>query len=233
MSSCWAVVPAAGRGSRFDDRIPKQYASLAGRTVIEWALAPLLRHSRIRGVFVALAAEDAYWPRLPAAGEARVTAVAGGETRRRSVLNALDALATEAGAGDWVLVHDAARPCLAGDDLDRLISAAGGDEVGAILAVRLTDTVKRADAAGRIRGTVDRQHLWRALTPQMFRLGELAAALGAVRDETDITDEAGAMEAAGRRPLLVPGNPANIKITRREDLGLAELLLRAADRSAV
>lgn len=225
MSDFWAVVPAAGKGQRFGGSLPKQYSPLAGRTVIEWALAPLLGNPRISGVVVALAADDAHWRRLAVSSERRVRTVTGGAERSVSVRNALAALSEEAAASDWVLVHDAARPCLRSEDLERLMDAGSRDEVGAILAARVPDTLKRADREGHVRETLDRENLWRALTPQMFRLGELADALERASGEGAVTDEAMAMERTGRRPLLLPGDPANIKITDQRDLALAERLL--------
>lgn len=225
MSDFWAVVPAAGKGLRFGGPLPKQYCALAGRTVIEWALAPLLGNPRISGVVVALAADDVHWSRLAVSSEKRVRTVTGGAERSASVRNALAALSEEAVPSDWVLVHDAARPCLGSEDLERLMVEGSRDEVGAILAARVPDTLKRADREGRVRETLDRENLWRALTPQMFRLGELADALDRTRGERAVTDEAMAMELTGRRPLLLPGDPANIKITDHRDLALAERLL--------
>lgn len=231
MNDFWAVVPAAGKGARFGGALPKQYSPLAGRTVIEWALAPLLDDSRIRGVVVALAPDDEHWVRLPLSADDRVRTVTGGAKRSDSVRIALRALAGEAGSSDWVLVHDAARPCLGSADLDRLMEVGASDEVGAILAARVPDTLKRAHADGRVQTTVDRHDLWRALTPQMFRLGELADALERTVEQEAVTDEAMAMELTGRRPLLIPGDPGNIKVTTPDDLVLAGKLL--ADRRGV
>lgn len=224
--ACWAVVPAAGRGRRFEDDIPKQYQPLAGRTVIEWALAPLLDHPAIRGVVVALAADDPHWRHLQLSGDERVAVVAGGAERAASVVNALEWLAARAGTADRALVHDAARPCLAPSDLDRLIREGLSDPDGALLAAPMADTLKRDDGRGRVADTVARDHLWRALTPQIFPIGDLHRALR--RTEADgvvATDEAMAMERAGFRPRLVAGDPANIKITTRADLALAGRLL--------
>lgn len=226
---CWAVVPAAGRGSRFGGPLPKQYQPLAGRTVIEWALSPLLEHAAIRGVVVALAAEDPHWPRLALSGHERVTTVVGGGNRAASVSNALEWLAGRVDGGDRVLVHDAARPCLGREDLDRLIRIGGSDASGALLAAPVADTLKRDDGHGRVGKTLARDQVWRALTPQLFPLGELRRALR--RPESggpDVTDEAMAMELAGFRPRLVAGDPGNIKITTRADLALAGRLLAPA-----
>lgn len=228
--ACWAVVPAAGRSRRFEDAIPKQYQPLAGRTVIEWALAPLLDHPAIRGVVVALAVDDPHWRHLEVSGHERVTIVAGGAERAVSVVNALEWLAARAGPADRALVHDAARPCLAPPDLDRLIREGLSDPDGALLAAPVADTLKRDDGAGRAAETVARDRLWRALTPQIFPIGDLRRALRRTEaDDVAATDEAMAMERAGFRPRLVAGDPANIKITTRADLALAGRLL-ARDR---
>lgn len=224
--ACWAVVPAAGRGRRFGGDLPKQYQPLAGRTVIEWALAPLLDHPAIRGVVVALAAADPYWPRLALSGHERVATVRGGDERAASVGNALDWLAERAAARDRVLVHDAARPCLSRADLDRLIREGLSDPSGALLAVPVADTLKRDDGHGRVAETMVRDGIWRALTPQLFPIDDLRHALRESRP--GVTDESGAMELAGFRPRLVSGDPGNIKITTRADLLSAGRLLDGA-----
>lgn len=224
----WALVAAAGIGKRMGSVIPKQYLPLAGRPVIAHALAPLLDHPRIDGVAVALGAEDEWWPtvaaELNAAKPLRV--VTGGAERCHSVLNGLDALRERAAPKDWVLVHDAARPCLTAKDLDRLLAELADDPVGGLLAIPVRDTLKQADDAGRVAATVDRSRLWYALTPQMFRLGMLREALGAALARgLLVTDEAAAMEAVGFAPRLVEGRADNLKITRPEDLALAEFYL--------
>jgi 2-C-methyl-D-erythritol 4-phosphate cytidylyltransferase len=206
---------------------PKQYLQLAGATVIEHTLRRLLGFPGVLGVVVALAADDPYWPRLPLAALERVRRAPGGSERCHSVLNALEVVAEAADPADWVLVHDAARPCLRHEDVARLVDVAGRSVSGGILAVPVRDTLKRADGTGAIAGTVDRSALWHALTPQMFRLGTLREALReAVERGRTVTDEASAMELAGHRPLLVEGRADNIKITRPEDLDLAEFFLR-------
>jgi 2-C-methyl-D-erythritol 4-phosphate cytidylyltransferase len=224
----WAMVPAAGAGKRMDSAVPKQYLSLAGRPVIAHTLASLLDHPRIDGVAIAIGAGDEWWPtvaaELNAAKPLRV--VTGGAERCHSVLNGLEALSAPAQPEDWVLVHDAARPCLTGGDLDRLIDTLADDPVGGLLAVPVRDTLKQADDAGRVAATVDRSRLWHALTPQMFRLGMLHEALrAALARGLLVTDEAAAMEAAGFAPRLVEGRADNLKITRPEDLALAEFYL--------
>lgn len=224
----WLVVPAAGNGRRMGAATPKQYLQLAGATVIEHALAPFLADERCRGVFVALAAGDARWPALPCARESRVRAVAGGAARRDSVAAGLAAIAAGGGAAeDWVLVHDAARPCLARADLERLLAALPSSPDGALLAVPVADTLKRADGDSRSSGTVDRDGLWRALTPQAARLGVLRAAL---EHAPHATDEASALEAAGLRPRLVPGAATNVKVTEPADLEFARLVLAGGIR---
>jgi 2-C-methyl-D-erythritol 4-phosphate cytidylyltransferase len=222
----WAVVPAAGKGSRMGADRPKQYLELAGRTVLEHTLRRLLAEPRIAAIVVALAAEDADGPRVIASLGPRVRATSGGAERCHSVLNGLDAL-PEAAADDWVLVHDAARPCLRQADLAKLIDDLSGGDCGGILAVPVRDTLKRCAADGSIEHTVDRASLWHALTPQMFRLGILREALrAALAAGRLVTDEAQAVELAGRVPRVVEGHADNIKITRPEDLPLAEHYLK-------
>ncbi len=222
----WAVLPAAGVGARMRADRPKQYLPLAGRTVIEHSLDRLLDHPAIAGGVVALAADDPYWPDLGYAPAKPLWTAPGGQERADSVLNALQVLARHAGADDWVLVHDAARPCLRRDDLDRLLAQGAAHAVGALLAVPACDTLKRADALGQVAQTLDRDGLWHAQTPQMFRLHALREALqGALQAGAKITDEASAMEWAGQAPLLVEGHADNLKITRAEDLALAAFYL--------
>jgi 2-C-methyl-D-erythritol 4-phosphate cytidylyltransferase len=222
----WAVVPAAGVGRRLGAAIPKQYLDLAGRPVIEWTLGIFLADPRISGVWVALGAEDGFWPTTTYVGHPKVRQVEGGAERCHSVLNALDALAVEADPADWVLVHDAARPCLRRSDLDRLITELADDPVGGILGVPVRDTMKGANADGRIAATIDRAALWHAFTPQMFRLGPLRDALrAAITAGALVTDDASAMERSGLSPRLIEGHADNIKITRAEDLPLARFYL--------
>jgi 2-C-methyl-D-erythritol 4-phosphate cytidylyltransferase/2-C-methyl-D-erythritol 2,4-cyclodiphosphate synthase len=225
----WLVMPAAGTGHRFGEPVPKQYYGLCGRTVIEWALAPFLEDARCAGSVVALSAADTHWERLPLAHRANLRTVQGGAQRCHSVRNGLAALESLAAAEDWVLVHDAARPCLTRADLDRLIDAVGADAIGGLLAVPVADTLKHASANNVADATVDRSELWRALTPQMFRYGKLCAALdAALRAGRQPTDEAQALEWTGARVRLCPGSPSNIKITSREDAVIAGALLHSA-----
>ena len=206
---------------------PKQYLPLLGRPIIAHTLALLTDHSRISGVVVALAADDRWWGELDTTFAHAPVIVTGGRERQDSVLCGLDALSEHADPGDWVLVHDAVRPCLRELDIDRLIDELAEDEVGGLLAIPVKDTMKRSSGDNRVRETVSRESLWHAQTPQMFRLARLREALLLAADaDRDVTDEAEAMELTGARPRLVPGHEENIKITRPEDLQLAEIILR-------
>lgn len=224
----WLVMPAAGSGRRFGAAFPKQYLPLAGTTVIEHALAPFLDDSRCQGIVVALDPSDARFDALPVAHHPKLRTVPGGARRCDSVRKGLAAL--EAPADDWVLVHDAARPCLSRADRDALLHALAAHPVGGLLATPLADTLKRADPAGQVQDTPSREGLWRALTPQMFPLGLLAGALDeAARVGREPTDEAQAVEWLGRTPRLVPGSAANIKITTAADLAIAAAVLAMGD----
>jgi 2-C-methyl-D-erythritol 4-phosphate cytidylyltransferase len=223
----WVVIPAAGSGNRMGAAVPKQYLELAGRTVIEHTLACFTSHPLISGVVVALAERDPAWSRLALSPGRPLVTVAGGADRHLSVLNALCRLADMALPDDWVLVHDAARPCLRRADLDRLIAMLQDHPVGGLLGVPVPDTLKRVDARGDVVETLQRDGVWRAQTPQMFRLGALTAALeGASAAGVAVTDEAGAMEHAGHAVRMVEGHADNIKITAPGDLALAEVFLR-------
>lgn len=223
----WAVVPAAGIGSRMGSTIPKQYLPLLGQPVIEHTLTLLLSHPLINTIFLPLDAGDVYWPKLALAKDRRIQTVAGGQERCHSVLNALQMIAPQAAARDWVLVHDVARPCLCLEDLDRLFRELEHEEVGGLLGVPVADTLKRTDAQGVVQETVDRSQVWRAYTPQMFRFGVLYQALqDALAGQALVTDEAAAVERSGYRPRMVQGRADNIKITIPSDLAMAELYLR-------
>ena len=216
----WALIPAAGIGSRMRADQPKQYLQLAGKSIIEHTLACFLDHPQLRAVVVSLAIDDPYWPSLGCANDPRIHRADGGAERADSVLSGLLRL-SELGAQeqDWVLVHDAARPNLARSDLDLLLSELADDPVGGLLAVPARDTLKRAGADGRVQATVDRSTIWQAFTPQMFRLGELQRALAdALIAGVAITDEASAIERAGQAPRLIEGRSDNLKATRPEDL---------------
>ena len=226
----WAVIPAAGTGSRMQTDLPKQYLSIHGRRVIEYSLETFCTHPQIAGVIVALAPGDKLWEGLAYAKHPKVRTASGGQERCHSVLNCLHTLSTVAGTEDWVLVHDAARPCIKGEDIEHMIATLRNHPVGGLLALPVRDTMKRADI-GRGQGqhvseTINRQGLWHALTPQMFRLGRLSQALEqAIQAGQLVTDESQAMELAGLSPRLVEGRAENIKITRSSDLKLAEMYL--------
>ena len=222
----WVVIPAAGVGARMQADRPKQYLSLAGRSVLEHTLDCFLDHPGLKGMVVCLAAADPYWPELVCAADPRIQRAEGGSERADSVLSGLRALA---GLGardqDWVLVHDAARPNLAREDLQRLLEALADDPVGGLLALPARDTLKRAQPDGRVLETVDRSHVWQAFTPQMFRFGALQQALSsALKEGATITDEASAIELSGLAPRLIEGRADNLKVTRPEDLQLLRLL---------
>ncbi|PAU89629.1 2-C-methyl-D-erythritol 4-phosphate cytidylyltransferase [Pseudomonas sp. WN033] len=216
----WVVIPAAGVGSRMQADRPKQYLPLRGRTLIEHTLDCFLGQPELLGLVVCLSADDSWWPQLACALDTRISRAAGGRERVDSVLAGLQRL-SELGADeqDWVLVHDAARPNLAGADLHKLLHELANDPVGGLLAVPVRDTLKLAGPDGRVQSTPDRALYWQAYTPQMFRLGALREALAsALAAGVTITDEASAMEWAGHAPRLVEGRADNIKITRPEDL---------------
>ncbi|MDT0499024.1 2-C-methyl-D-erythritol 4-phosphate cytidylyltransferase [Algiphilus sp. W345] len=223
----WAVVVAAGNGSRMAADRPKQYLPLAGRCVIEWSLAPFLDCDWIAGIVVVLAAADCEFAKLPVSRDDRVFSVDGGASRAESVLCGLRWIEANAGKADgrsYALVHDAARPCLRQQDLDRLRDLASNAD-GGLLAVPVTDTLKR-EAQSRVDETISRDALWRAQTPQLFELSRLVQALEvAASSGLAVTDDASAMEAIGARPHLVRGSGSNIKITHAEDLALAEFWL--------
>ena len=225
-SEVWAVVPAAGIGRRFAGDRPKQYAALGARPVIAHVMARLAAVRGVAGIVAAVSPADPWWNDVAEGFGVRVVTVDGGAERCDSVLNALDHLSTIAPDGDLVMVHDAVRPCVEVDDIERVVAAARREPDGAVLAAPVSDTLKRAGPEGSIAATVDRTRLWRALTPQVFPLGRLRAALrDAIESGHAVTDEAQAMELAGARPRLVEGSPGNIKITRAEDLALARALL--------
>ena len=223
----WGVVPAAGQGTRMGGDCPKQYLPLLGQTVIEQSLSRLLSWNRLRTVMVALHPEDGQFSRLGVARDPRIARCSGGEQRADSVLEALRALSEWAEAGDWVLVHDAARPCIRQQDLQNLAGALHDDEVGGLLACPVGDTVKRADRQQRVSATLDRRRLWLAQTPQMFRFQLLLDALSSARRSGSVvTDEAAAVERAGFSPRLIAGDVGNIKITVAQDLLRAEAWLQ-------
>ncbi len=226
MPGYFALVPAAGSGARVGGGTPKQYLELAGRPVLHHTLRRLAAHPRIAGVFVVLAPGDSHFRSTDWSGMERpVEALyCGGETRAASVYNGLVAVRDVIGGDDWVLVHDAARPCVSRAALDRLIEAVGDDDAGGLLAIPVADTLKRADAHHRVASTEARDGLWQAQTPQMFRYGLLVEALRRCGPGS-VTDEAGAIEAIGLKPRLVMGEPRNLKVTYPEDLEMAAMIL--------
>lgn len=212
-------------------RLPKQYLPLRGRTLLEWSLAPLLACSWIEGVVVVISADDRRFSRLAVARSSKLTVTTGAATRAGSVAAGLAEVARCSSANPFVLVHDAARPCVGRSDLVKLRDEAS-DRHGGLLAVPAVDTLKQADK-GRVAGTLDRSRVWQAQTPQMFRLDLLQDALRAsARKKIEVTDEAGAMEAAGFHPRLVPASPSNLKVTYPSDLPLAAFWLAALGKTA-
>ena len=233
----WAIVPAAGVGTRMQADRPKQYLSLFGKTLLEHSLQRLLNVSAICGVVVAVDTKDSSWSDLNFKHHKPVLTVAGGTERCHSVLNALNTLTDhlkQATTTDdiWVLVHDAARPCVRNDDLELLIASASDDDHGGLLALPVRDTMKRQTAEGRTETTIDRNGLWHAMTPQMFRLSLLSSALNnALEKKLHVTDDASAMELMGYQPRLVACHEDNIKVTRPFDLTLANLYMQQQSAS--
>lgn len=222
----WVVIPAAGIGRRMGADIPKQYLPLNGKTVLDQTLDRLLSHSQVDGVVVAIAGHDSWWQDSAFASHPSVILASGGVERCNTVFNALQQLMHFAGKHDYVLVHDAARPCVRHADISRLIQAALNYPDGALLGLPVRDTMKRTDDQGHILATEDRDGLWHAFTPQMFRIDRLFDALGkALENNQLVTDDASAMELAGFSPVMVEGAADNIKITRPEDLALAAYYL--------
>mgnify|MGYP001333928863 CR=1 FL=1 len=221
----FAIVPAAGSGSRFGAEKPKQYLPLLGRPLLYHTLAALCACPAIDRVWVVLSPGDDWWRRYDWSelGPKLETVRCGGASRAASVANGLQAAAMAAADDDWVLVHDAARPCISQPLLAALVGELADDAVGGLLAVPVADTLKRADGARRVAGTEPRDGLWQAQTPQMFRYGVLREALARF---PDVTDEAGAIEALGLRPKLVKSATTNLKVTYPADLGVAEWILR-------
>jgi 2-C-methyl-D-erythritol 4-phosphate cytidylyltransferase len=221
-----ALVPAAGSGSRMGSATPKQYLPLLGKPLLVHTLAALAAAPDIDRVVLVLSPEDEWFDSDAVGVDQKLTVLGcGGASRAETVRNGLTALAGEVAADDWILVHDAARPCLTPADIGRLIATLRGDPVGGILAVPVADTLKRSNGSDQIAATVPRDGLWRAQTPQMFRHGMLLDALRRAADDS-ITDEASAIEALGHAPRLVPGSERNIKVTYPADLTLAALYLQ-------
>lgn len=229
-NTAWAIVPAAGAGRRMKSSTPKQYLSLVGSPVISHTLSRLSRHPAISGIVVAIAKDDQTFDQIQLPANKPVVRVTGGKNRSDSVLHALDWLCEQPDIPDWVLVHDAARPCIRQSDLDQMFSVLRDHPVGGLLGMPITDTVKRTDANGQVIETICREQLWRAATPQMFRPQALRQAISdASRQGRAITDEASAIEASGQQPQMVAGHNDNIKITVPADLALAEQFLQTQE----
>ncbi len=221
----WGVVPAAGVGKRMNANRPKQYLLLSEtQTVLEHTLTRLIDAQVFEKIVVAISDGDAYWDDLLISKHEKITRANGGKERADSVLNALAAIQNQANLKDWVLVHDAARPCITSHDIHNLIAELRDDAIGGILALSSHDTLKDVDNK-QIISTLNRNRIWRALTPQMFRYGALKSALEFTQGNAGITDEASALEAQGFSPKIVEGRSDNIKITLPEDLALAQFYL--------
>lgn len=221
----WAVIPAAGIGTRMGSELPKQYLPFHGKTVLEHCLDRLLAQPDIDGAILVLDAGDRHWEALGYEASKPLFVAPGGRERQHSVYSGLTTLQFRSGNDCIALVHDAVRPLVPPEDIERVIRAARRHPAGAILAAPVTDTLKLENPAGAIAHTVSREGLWRALTPQVFHLQPLLNAYRRLIDENRIvTDDAEAVELAGHSPRLVPGNAVNLKITTPADLGLAEAL---------
>ena len=221
----WAVVPAAGVGRRMNVDIPKQYLEIKGKTLIEHTLERLLAFPPLEKIVVVLDKNDSYYKDIELLQNKRILLAEGGDERYQSVLNGLNKLSGLAAEHDWVMVHDVARPCIRRSDLDWLVDQLQGHPVGGILGNPVRDTMKRTEGAV-ICETVDRNNLWHALTPQMFRMKLLQDAIQqAIDDAMPVTDEASAIEYSGKQPVMVEGHPDNIKVTRGTDLALASLYI--------
>ena len=230
----WVIIPAAGTGQRMQADRPKQYLDILGKTILEHTLLAFNHPDVINGIVVSLAGDDPFWPVIKTGlSDLNVPLyeAKGGAERCQSVHNALQTLHKLASPEDWVLVHDAARPCVSWQDILRLVDILKDHEVGGLLASPVKDTIKRASDNGRVESTVDRHGLWRALTPQMFRYGVLQKALQQALDQDrQVTDDASAIEQLGLQPQLIEGSSDNIKITTPEDRQLAEYFLSRAAR---
>lgn len=229
MSRYLALIPAAGTGSRMGQALPKQYLPILNRPLLHHSIARLCTHALVERVYVVLAVTDRWFIEYdwqPFAGKL-VPLYAGGESRGETVRNGLQRIERDVAGDDWILVHDAARPCVTSVLLDHLIREIGADQTGGLLAVPVADTLKRANSSARVVATEPRAGLWQAQTPQMFRYDLLTRALQSV-DLADITDEASAVERLGMQPQLIASNISNLKVTFPEDLALAEVILKQA-----
>jgi len=227
LSRFWGVIPAAGVGRRMGGGLPKQYLRLRDCPIILHTLKKLASTPLIEGVIVVIGKDDPYWPELNIPTDIPVRVITGGEHRVHSVWKGVESIAPELNNNDWILVHDAARPCVRNADIVKLVDAVSDHDCGGILATPVRDTMKQSLGNNVIKTTLDRSTMWHALTPQMFRATLLYEALKAGLKYPDkITDEASALELLGYSPLLVEGHADNIKITRPEDLALADFYLK-------
>lgn len=230
MPKVFAIVPAAGQGTRIGDPVPKQYIPLAGRPLVYHSLAALAKVARIERIFVVLSPHDRHWQEhdWSALGPKVEALRAGGAHRPESVANALAALEGRVARDDWILVHDAARPCIRTELVEQFLDELDDDPIGGLLAMPLADTLKSAEAGQRVAATIPRLHLWRAQTPQMFRFELLRRGL---ERRPDATDESQAVEALNYAPRLVEGENGNIKVTFAEDIEIAEMILQRQGRA--
>ena len=221
---CWVVIPAAGTGERFDQKVAKQYVYLGSKTVLEHSITPFLQSKNLSGILVAISADDEQWKNLSFPGKEGIISVTGGNERFHSVYNALNFLADDLSDEDWIITHDAARPCLSLTLLENLQKELSSHPVGGLVAMPIKETIKQADGQSNIiKQTLDRRHLWSAQTPQMFRYGILFKAFQhCMQNNIEPTDEAMAVESIGCEPKIILGAARNIKITLQEDLGLAK-----------
>ena len=224
----WVIIPAAGTSQRMNGTLPKQYLPIQDATVIEYAIKNFLQHAGINGVIVALHEDDQHWQQLSLFNNEKIQVVTGGNTRAESVYNALLYLEDQSiDNNDFVLVHDAARPCLRFSDLENLLNQLRDDEVGGILAAPVSDTLKMSIEKGLVNKTLDRGKIWRAFTPQMFRLKYLSTAMHyCIKNDIAVTDEASAIELQSLPVKLIEGQSDNIKITQSEDLPLVAAILK-------
>ena len=231
MPKVFAIVPAAGQGTRIGDAVPKQYLAIAGQPMMYHSIHALAAVSRIERIFVILSPEDKHWEKHDwSRVQSKLETIHGGGAHRpETVLNALKALDGRAAKDDWILVHDAARPCIGTELVEQFLDEMGEDPIGGLLGMPVADTLKRAEEGPRVVDTVSRVNLWRAQTPQMFRYEMLRRGL---ERKPDATDEAQAIEALGHAPRMVEGENLNIKVTFAEDLQLAEMILKLRAQGA-
>jgi 2-C-methyl-D-erythritol 4-phosphate cytidylyltransferase len=226
----FAIIPAAGTGTRMQAETPKQYLTLLGKSILELAAESLLHHPQIEKLVIVLKENDSFFKTLPLQAHPKIITATGGNERFHTVLNGLNSLLPFADQNDWILIHDAARPCLQRSDIDKLITVLDNHPTGGILGVSIRDTIKRV-IENKISETIDRNELWHAYTPQMFRFGLLHDAItSALEKNQHITDDAMAIELMGLQPLMIEGRRDNIKITQQSDLALAEFYLRSLTR---